>query len=416
MKKYLILALFVGAFLITAPLAAQTVTCTGCTHEMSYYMGEGGFIATAGEDAEKVTWVATCGGVTTSGELTPNDDGKVSALFSMDNGLACHSDSVDDDGLTKNRFRIGPITDGGWYWITDDMNSAIGNLVSMDILENAEVELTSAGDGVSMVDGRGAVYVKEASTGRVGILPNILPEPPAKALTPCGYNDAGRGKTPRYTVKNSACALGDGGTMIRARGAVDPYTGKHTDGTMVRRPLTATNTTVVTVDLWGNGTGHFNQAGTPDGTTTADPRLGHAEVPLVLGGTDSTTDGGFVARIGGIGTTVIGSTPPSAGNPVDGGATFAVTADVGTLTIYADGRYCNPTAKPPVNETEVFTVSAYVGAADTAAGQVTPRIATVSATNRLAAQTKITVVCPVWVRSPPGTGTGPGQPVPGRVS
>ena len=170
---------------VPAMALGQVVTCDDCTHEVSYYMGGGGLIATATDGAKMVTYVSSCGGVTRSGELTPNDDGVVMTLLSMDNNLACHSAAVDDDGVTKNSLQIGPIEDGGWYWITDDMNSAVGNLVAMDVLDNDATDITSAGDGVTMMKGNGAVYLKETATGRVGILPNILPEPPSE-LPLCG--------------------------------------------------------------------------------------------------------------------------------------------------------------------------------------------------------------------------------------
>ena len=392
MKKLLMIALLVGA--IPAVAFSQSVTCDACTHVASVYIGEGGFIATA-DNADEVAWVASCDGVTRTGTEPADDDGVVRGLWTGD--LACMA----DDG----EFKIGPVLDGGWFWVTDDSNSAVGNLVSMDILANTPVDVTEAGDNVEMMKGMGAVYLKETSTGRVGILPNILAEPPTAALRACGYNDntAAAGNS-RFTVRNSDCALGDGGTKIRALGAVDPYTGMPTDGTMVRRPLTGTDPAVVTVDLWGNGTGHFNPTGAPTGSATSsgttDPRLGHALQPLALGGDDATT-GGFQAHIGGIGTTRILTTPPNyTADPVvyaNGGATFEVATgtSVGTLSIYADPRYCNPTAKPPVNESETFTISAYVATGAAAEDQVTPRIATAgNAANRLAAQTQITVVCP----------------------
>ena len=65
MKNYLMVALILCA--IPAVAVGQTVSCEACTHEVSYYMGEGGFIATAGEDAKMVTYVASCGGVTRTG-------------------------------------------------------------------------------------------------------------------------------------------------------------------------------------------------------------------------------------------------------------------------------------------------------------------------------------------------------------
>ena len=178
MKKLLMIALLVGA--IPTVAFSQSVTCEACTHVASVYIGEGGFIATA-DNADEVAWVASCDGVTRTGTEPADDDGVVRGLWTGD--LAC----VADDG----EFKIGPVLDGGWFWVTDDSNSAVGNLVSMDILDNTPVDVTEAGDNVEMMQGMGAVYLKETSTGRVGILPNILAEPPMEALRPCGYDDNG---------------------------------------------------------------------------------------------------------------------------------------------------------------------------------------------------------------------------------
>ena len=125
MKRFLMIALLVGA--IPAVAVGQDVSCEACSHYVSVYQGEGGFIATAEGDAEMVTFVATCEGVTRSGELMPDDDGMVSMLLTDD--YACHGNDED------NEFRVGPIMDGGWYWITMEDNSAVGGLVNEDILE-----------------------------------------------------------------------------------------------------------------------------------------------------------------------------------------------------------------------------------------------------------------------------------------
>ncbi|MCY3930278.1 MAG: hypothetical protein OXH70_01020 [Acidobacteria bacterium] len=391
MKKLLMIALLIAAIPAVAMGQRTTVTCEDCTHVLPVYYGEGGLIAET--DADKVTYVATCEGTTHTDQIEANDDGMVSLL--LRGKLACMGDDED------NMFRIGPVMDGGWYWITLDTNSAVGGLVSMDVLENETVDLADAGDGVKVMEGRGANPLTETATGRSGLLPNILPEPPMEALRPCGYNDNGSAAgANRFTVRNSGCALGDGGTKIRAQGAVDPYTGLPTDGTMVRRPLTRGTPTVVTVDLWGNGTGHFNPNGEPAALAhraagSTDPRLGHALQVLALTDTGrnepEVTSGGFAATIGGIGTNPIGETAPTPEAPVTGGATFAVAENVGTLSVYADSRYCSPTAKPPVNESETFTIWAYV--ASTQENQVTPTIATGKG-NRRAARTTVTVVCP----------------------
>ena len=248
MKKYLTCALILCA--IPAAAAAQVeVNCESCTHEVSVYMGEGGFIATADEDAKMVTWVSSCGGVTVSGELEPNDDGTVSALFTMDNGLAC----MDEKGGT---FQLGPITDGGWFWVTDDMNSAVGGLVAKDVLKNDMATITSAGDGVTMMTGKGAVYLKETSSGRVGILPNILPEPPTPPAATCGPR-ARRSWPYDYNAQlTHSCMLGGGGTKIRLTGpAAHGRTGMI--GEAVTRPATG-EPLMLKADLWLDETGSYS--------------------------------------------------------------------------------------------------------------------------------------------------------------
>lgn len=268
MKRFLMIALLIGA--IPAVAVGQTVSCDECTHVASVYMGEGGFIATA-DDADMVTWVATCDGVTRSGELAPNDDGVVAALWTGD--LACMAEG-------GGSFEVGPVMDGGWFWVTDADNSAVGGLVADDVLMNDTADITSAGAGVTMMEGKGAVYLKEAATGRVGILPNILPEMPMEALRRCGYDTGGTAAAPTYSVRNSGCALGDRGHIILAT-TTNGFTGateQIMDKGVIYRPAGTAST--ILVDLWGNMSGFFTStADDEDGATFGDdPRLGNPAV------------------------------------------------------------------------------------------------------------------------------------------
>lgn len=390
---------------VASMTAAQTVTCTGCTHVVPVYMGEGGLIATAGEDAKMVDVVATCGNVTTSNELKPDDDGKIALLFAGD--LAC---------AAGGSLEIGPVMDGGWYWITDEMSSAVGQLVAKDVLMNDRVKLTGAGEGVTMsfpgddkkdAEDKGAQLVKESSTGRIGILPTILPEPPVEPAAPCGARliSATRG----YARVTSDCMMGDGGTALRVQGPVNAFTGKRATGNRIVRP--AAGTVDVKIDLWGNGTGHFltSAAATTDSAATgAAARPGYnflrgheggAPLELTSAGTnnDPVTGGGIAAGLGGVTSTPLVAADDNT-NPTNsvGGMNFAVTGNVGTLTIRPDSAYCAPTAKPPKNNVATVNVSAYV--ATTLQSQVTPAIAVPGAlaganANRAAVAT-ITVVCP----------------------
>ena len=255
MKNYLMFALILCA--IPAVAVGQTVSCDGCTHAVSVYMGEGGLIAMT--DADEVNYVATCNGVTRSGEMMPNDDGMVSMLLTGD--LACHGD---DDAS----FELGPIMDGGWYWITMETNSAVGGLVSMDILENDTVDIADAGAGVIETPGSGAVLLTEDATGRIGILPTILPEPPMDPAAVCGPRKSSSWPNAYTRQATSSCMLGGGKTKIRLVGpGAHGATAMITNG-MVYRPNAGTIT--VTADLWVDESGSYSTA-TDDGETPAGP-------------------------------------------------------------------------------------------------------------------------------------------------
>ena len=349
---------------IPTAASAQDVRCLECSHLVSVYKGEGGLIAEV-DGTGAATFLASCGNVTISGDVAPDADGKVALAFSVDNGLACGA----DDGYLE----IGPLADGGWYWITDDRNTAVGSLIGKNVLGNASTEPTNAGPGVEVTEGMGAVMVKETSTGRVGILPTVLPIPeadPAPANR-CSYTAKG--------PETTNCMLGDGGTKIRARGPVHIYTGDRdpiADGGTVTRP--AVGEVVVSFDLWGNGTGHYSN-------TAATPKLGHP------GGTplDATFSGAY-------GSGLTGSEP--AIDPGDDRSQSGAAAglalnpdgdndDIAHLTIYPNATYCNDT--PPANRPVTVSISAD---ADGPA-EVTPRIVENRAGD-VAATLTLTVVCP----------------------
>ena len=326
LMKHITIALVLCA--IPAMAFGQTVSCDDCTHTVSVYMGGGGLIATA-DDADMVSYVATCGGLTRHGELAANDDGVVSTLFTMANGLACHSDG--------GSFRLGPIMDGGWYWITDDANSAVGNLVAEDILDNTTVAITSAGDSVTPTMGKGAVYLKHAASGRVGILPNILPEPPVAAATVCGAYPKADKSVAQVT---SGCMLGDGSTKVRIVGPGDFGRTSETIGSAtVYRNTTAANS--VTLDLWTNGGMVVTD------TTNTPLGTGYAGLSVALGLADGTD--GVSAEVGGFGASLEGAL--GSGNEtlaVTDGDSTATPPTSDQVTIMYEGAtasaYCTATA------------------------------------------------------------------------
>ena len=373
MKNLKILMVALALLAIPAFAFGQVdVSCDSCTHDVSVYMGEGGVVATA-DGAEKVTWVTTCSGVTRSGELTADDDGMVAALFSMDNGLACMA-----TGKDMGSFQIGPVKDGGWFWITDDMNSAVGALVAQDIQMNDKVDITSAGAGVTMTAGTGAVYLKETATGRVGILPNILPEPPKAPPTPCGYSGTARVST--------NCMLGDGKTKIVANRTSAPMGAVASMATVTRPAANVTGGDVtVQFNLLGNGTGHFTTA------SDGDVKLGHvATVPLT-----ATFSGKYGS--GGI-------NDPDLSTSAANGLTLT---EAGLLTVQYDSDYC-PTTAGSAKHTAVVRISADA----TSAGEVTPSIAENAAGDE-AATFRLMVACAGAASSPNmGTELVPDNPFP----
>ena len=235
--KHIRVALALCALPATA--FAQNVSCNACDHVAPYFKGNGGFIGTVAEGADEVTFVAFCGSANTTGQAEVNGR-TATQLFTDRNGLACDR----DDGALE----IAGLEDGGWYWINDVDNSAVGNLVSVDILDNETIELADAGDSISISAGRGAVFLKHTASGRVGILPNILPEPAAAQPRSCGAY-----RVDRSTVRQHAaeCALGDGSSTVRMVGPAGfGRRATITNGSVYRN---VHGDVAVQVDLWSEG-------------------------------------------------------------------------------------------------------------------------------------------------------------------
>ena len=185
--------------------AKASVSCPDAEcHTAPFFRGSGGFVGELdtslkvdGEDIAEATLVVTCGNITTTASAAPNDDGKVVHLFTEDNGLAC-----DQDG---GEINIHGLKDGGWYWLHDETNSAVSNLLPKDVLGNTQTApVDVSGGDIEMTSRDYATLVKDTTSGRVGILPHILPAPPAAAPTPtpkCG-DDRRKGcvLTGEYTV------------------------------------------------------------------------------------------------------------------------------------------------------------------------------------------------------------------------
>ena len=235
--KHIRVALVLCALPATA--FAQDLVCGGCDHVVPYFRGTGGFIGTVAQGADEVTFVASCGSVTTSGEATIQGD-TASQLFTRGNGLACDR----DDGT----FEIAGLEDGGWYWVHDTWSSAVGNLISAAVLGNEPIEITDPGDSVSISEGRGAAFLKHTASGRIGILPTILPEPTEPAPRSCGAYRFDRTTVRQHTA---VCELGDGSASVRLVGPGSfGRRATITNGMVYRN---ADGDVTVQADLWTEG-------------------------------------------------------------------------------------------------------------------------------------------------------------------
>ena len=187
-----------------ADAAKTTVNCPDdeC-HVAPFFKGEGGFIGET--DLDEVNFVLDCGIVTVSATAKASG-GKVAQLLTADAGLDCPA---------GGQVQIHGLKDGGWYWINDSMNSAVASLIGKDALGNATVSPANPGGTditlESMKDGVTSI-VKQASTGRIGILHHILPEPEMDAATMCGPRWHASSRT--YYQLDSNCMLGNGATKI----------------------------------------------------------------------------------------------------------------------------------------------------------------------------------------------------------
>lgn len=175
MKQIIPVALVAGA--VPALLPGQTVT-VNCPDERCqvapYFAGEGGFV---GESAglnggSEVRFIVVCGNVTLTSTVEPDSSGIVRQALNDGNALNCREG-------TSGRIEVDNLRPGGWYWINDDENSAVSALIPKDAIGNEQMDVTDPGGVVlTRSEGGAATYVKHPPTGRVGIIPNIVPTRP----------------------------------------------------------------------------------------------------------------------------------------------------------------------------------------------------------------------------------------------
>lgn len=172
MKQIIPVTLLVAA--VPALLAAQTsVDCPDC-QVAPYFAGDGGFV---GEPADvggvtEVTIILTCEQTTITTRVQPDSDGIVRQALNRANGRNCLEGA-------RGTLEVDNLKPGAWYWINDGQNSAVSAFFPKEVVDNEQIDVTDPG-GVEVVTPSGgiATYVKHAGTGRVGIIPRIVPTKP----------------------------------------------------------------------------------------------------------------------------------------------------------------------------------------------------------------------------------------------
>lgn len=234
-----------------------TVDCEGgeC-YVVPLARGSGGFVGRARSRAGGVTAVLVCQGIGTTKvvtrELVPDRGGVVSALFGVDDG---RNDALFCESGQDAAIEIVGLTEGGWYWLSDESGTAVAPMLSRDVLDNRKVRPVNPGSRDILIEANRAdtaSFVKQFSTGRVGILHHVPPEPEFK-LEPCGPVKDGELEdgSPRYFSRETGCAMGDGGTFVGLHVYVPAAAAIR--GGRVLRPESGVSR--VRVSLWLNRTG-----------------------------------------------------------------------------------------------------------------------------------------------------------------
>ena len=336
LKNYLMFALLIcatasmafGQFGVVVDPAKVDVACPDeeC-HVAPVFMGEGGFVGELADGFDMANFVVTCGNTTASGSAAGDGGGVVRQLFSMANGLACHSEG--------GSIQIHGLADGGWYWINDDMNSAVSPLIAKDALMGDEVMPTDPG-GVTLMAGDYGTYVKSGS--RVGILPHFVPTAPVEippevepeAPTVC--MPALLPNRSAYYANDKDCMLGDGGTTIVMTAMTAD--GRSSEVTSVHRNPGG-DPIEIHLDLWGNGSGHISSDSPHIGWNLPVPRGYRQPEPFKLPRHAATAAGAYgyhlsLASAGNLGTGLADagiSLKPGGLEPIPGKVTNAPGGD-----------------------------------------------------------------------------------------
>ena len=281
----------------TVTVDCETVEC----HVVPIASGTGGFVGRARAGVSKVDVVMICQGAASrkvvTRELTPGAGGLVSTLFGVDPGahdaLAC---AANEDATIE----IRGLTDGGWYWLQDDVNAAVAPLMSKDVVGNRKIMPVNPGSSDILVEANRAgtaSFLKQISTGRVGILPHVLPVP-EEEIEPCGPIQDGEEAdgSPKYVARETGCVMGDGGTTIGLHLTGTGGAPVAVRGNTVTRPVSGKSR--VRLSLWLNRTGSVVYGAAADypptfgwpGIEGAKPLRSDLEVSVVTQGSLSTLE------------------------------------------------------------------------------------------------------------------------------
>ncbi len=176
--KRVILALLLGVLAASAwgqtgsaEPATFNVICPAPCFVAPIFRGSGGFVGESVRGRSgTVDFALSCGDSVTTISVRPDADGIVRQVFSRGNGLACDAES--------GRIDIAGLKPGGWYWINDELNSAVSSLLEKSVLGNPPSEpFDPGGVTITSLEDGAASFVKDEMSGRVGIIPHVVPVP-----------------------------------------------------------------------------------------------------------------------------------------------------------------------------------------------------------------------------------------------
>ena len=210
-----------------------------------YFKGGGGFVGILEPGVDEASFFITCGSTGIGQVVKPESGRVVSGVWTRGNSLLCDR----DDG----EFEVTGLQYGAWYWIQDQENTAVASLMPKNILKNRKTPPADPGSStitLSQAPSGAATFLKDTASGRVGILPNILPPPDEDPPPACGQYKEEDDDDETVKQLEDDCLI-DASYYVRVTQGPGAGSDDAITSGQVFRP--GTGTIALTLGLYGNG-------------------------------------------------------------------------------------------------------------------------------------------------------------------